>query len=212
MGLTNIRYGSDMLRHSNSDYFACIPDLGNKMLQFDGTNCTQEELDRHIDLFRLGKDGMWLKPDDNPNRNPGADIKFEAVQIRISDVAVGVPRIRVPRALRGATQSRSPSDKTQQPELAYLLVIQGSSGALLSKPQIKWGLRAVGSELLSAAANGLDVVFAGAILRTNVTKLRNRDVSVVRVTAASPGGLDDAQPSHLVEFEQGKENSIGVIC
>ena len=214
MGLTNIRSGWDITGRIGSDGFAAIPEIG-KLLQFDGTNCTQQELDQYVELFRFGQDGMWLKPDDNSKDNPDTGTKFKTVPVRIPDAAVEVPRIKVTQALReNWGSSRSLSDNPPQPEVAYLLVVQGSYGALMSKPLIKWSLKEAGTEMLFSAANGLNVVFAGAILKQNVKKLRNPDYSVVKVmTTGSPGILrEEVEPLHLVKFEQEEKNVIGIIC
>jgi hypothetical protein len=163
-------------------------------------------------FFRLGGDGMWLKADGTSKNGPDAVTKFEAVPVRIIDAAVTVPRIRATRALR--QPARGDSDNAPQPKVAYLLAVQGSSGALVSKPLIKWTLEAAGSEMLYAAANGLNVVFTGVILRKNVRRLRDRSYSVAKVTKArSPEYLlESVELSHLVEFERENKNAIGIIC
>jgi hypothetical protein len=127
----------------------------------------QEVLDEHAALFRLFQNNRWVQRGEN------------GVLACTNDVPpaqpMQVPTITLTKALSPplsmSKQYWSQDSPEDEPELVYLVVIQGQGGAAQSKLTIGWTLEIVATALMGAAANSLSVVFSGAILKSDVKKI-----------------------------------------
>ena len=65
-------------------------------------------------------------------------------------------------------------------KLAYIMVIQGSSGRFRWKLLLHTSLKNAGADMIVEAANGYAVVFIGAILEKNLQHRRDTEYSFER--------------------------------
>jgi hypothetical protein len=179
MGLTNIRSGNDFIQRAQRpiDYLVVIPDVGDKRVYLVCRSLPQEELDEHATLFRLFQNRRWAQLGENgvlecTNQVPPAQ------PLLVPTITLTTVLSR-PSSVFQQYSVENPSE--EEPELVYLLVVQGQGGAAQSQLVIGWDLKTVAVELMSIAVNSLSVVFCGAIMKTDVEKIKDVKYKLVKV-------------------------------
>ena len=189
MGRTNIRSGNrQLLRLAGSDGEhdqAVLVDF-QKDVHLIGRNFAQEEVDdiTGILLTPAHCRNKWIRPNQQGVLQPGA-----------ADDGVPIPALHISQGLKPSMQSSFGLDEAkEEPDLAYLLVIQGRSAALCRKVRIFYSLSATTSAMLEEACYNYSTVFSAAILKADVPKLNSSTYSgfkkFERTAELSSSGLE----------------------
>lgn len=209
MGLNNVRSGRDLFTRAGSsmEIPSVIPEFGNLPMTIVGYNFDQDDLDQHVTLLRYGHSDTWIHLLISEPRDPGETRSARTITFGHADEPWKVSKVHVSQGLR-APQPRSfvrdgDEEKPGAPELAYIMVFQGRSGAIRSKLVLRSNLDLAGAEMFHMAANGFSVGFSGAMLKKNLEKRRDGNYSFKRVD-----NLDELQ---AVDSDQVKK-VIGIPC
>lgn len=209
MGLNNVRSSHGLLTRAGdgSEIPSVIPEFGNLPIIIVSYNFDQDDLDQHVPLLRCGHSDVWMHFLNSGPRGPGGTGSTRTTTFGHADEPWKVPKIHVsqglcrhqPRSLLGGGDG----EQSGAPELAYILVFQGRSGAIRSNLVLRSSLDLAGAEMFHMAANGFSVVFSGAMLKKNLEKRTDVTYSFERVD-----NLDELQ---AVDSDQLKK-VIGVLC
>ena len=91
------------------------------------------------------------------------------------------PQVNVSAALQEIDSSREMDSGPKAEELAYVLIIQGKTGATRAKLLIESDLDRAQAAIMYEAINGYTVAFSAAILKKNVSRLHDTWVSLIVV-------------------------------
>jgi hypothetical protein len=209
MGLNNVRSGHDILTRAGGgrEIPSVIPEFGNLPIIIVSYNFDQDDLNQHVSLLRCGHSDVWMHFTNSGPRVPEGTGSTRTTTFGHADESWKVPKIHVsqglcrhmPRSLLGDAGG----EKSGALELAYILVFQGRSGAIRSNLILRSSLDLAGAEMFYRAANGISVVFSGAMLKKNLEKRTDVTYSFERVD-----NLDELQ---AVDSDQLKK-VIGVLC
>lgn len=209
MGITNIRSGDDFLKYAGRPFsrafYALLPELRNQEVIIDCLSSASEELEQYVELFRSGQNDVWMAQDATTTK------RLTPVTFRRGE-AVYVPRVKISPAFKMWIHGSEDEKAQAKVDLAYVLVLQGASGALKSRLSIRYSLDDVGSELLSAAANRLNVVFSGAVLRKNGGLLQDPNFEVVKVVSADHLRYPQYLPTDLEKLDAENKQVVGILC
>lgn len=209
MGLNNVRKGYDIISRAGSglDIPSVIPELGNLTLHIVGYNFDQDDLDQHVQLLKFGHNDAWMSLLDSAPKDPEETGFAKTPTFGVADEPWRVPKIHVSQGLRARQPRSVPRDGKQEkpdpPKLAYIMIVQGRSGAIRSKLTVRSNLDLAGVEMFHMAANGFSVVFSGAILRENLEKRKKSGASFKKVNTMEE--LQVPESDSLSEV-------IGVLC
>jgi hypothetical protein len=209
MGLNNVRSGHDLLIRAGDgrEIPSVIPEFGNLPIIIVSHNFDQDNLDQHVSILRCGHSDVWMHLLNSGPRVPGVTGSTTTTTFGHADEPWKVPKIHVSQGLRRHLPRSLPRDgggeKSGAPELAYILVFQGRSGAIRSDLVLRSSLDLAGAEMFHMAANGFSVVFSGAMLKKNLEKRADVTYRFERVDT-----LDELQ---AVDSDQLKK-VIGVLC
>jgi hypothetical protein len=180
MGRTNIHNATSLLSRVGREFeeIAYLA-YAEKLVYIISTGLNQSDLDFYTDHIRTNLTCCWFEKDQ------GCLTKFRASR---ADDRLPVPKIVVSRGLRepGSELPRrvSRNDNEPQdtmlrtPELSYVLLSQGSSGAMRAKITIEQTLERAAAHVMHEALNGYSVVFSAAILRVNLPRLSDDSYSL----------------------------------
>jgi len=211
MGRNNVRSGRDLLSRAGNgmEIPSVVPEFSDLPIVIIGHNFSQDDLDRHANVIRFGHSDGWMQfLSSNPRslREPLERPKFTDVT---TNQRLAIPKIHVSQGLKGFRhlgfypsdgQSRESDEK---PDLVYILVVQGCSGAFRSKLVLRTKLETAGAEMFYEAVNGFSVVFTGAILKKNLEKRADQEYYFKKVATLGRLQAMDADESQKV---------IGVMC
>jgi len=174
-----------------------------------GLEFAQEDLDRHINLIRYGQNDAWAQLLSSVPKNLGGPPEQPKIAYGSADLQSKIPKIHISKGLNDFQHSRHYLLKTEeqnslkQPDLAYILVVQGSSGAFRSKLVMRTNLKMTGAEIFYEAVNGFSVVFTSAVLKKNLEKRGDLKYCFKKVESLDELLNVDADESEKV---------IGVLC
>jgi hypothetical protein len=212
MGRTNIRSGHDLLFRAGSltETLCAIPEFNNMPIIFIGWDFDQDDLNRHINLIRHGQNDAWAQLLSPILKTLGEPPEQPKIAYGPADQQLNIPKIHISKGLNGFRHSRRYLPETEeeqhtlkQPDLAYILVVQGSSGAVRSKLVMRTNLQMTGAEMLYEAVNGFSVVFTGAMLKKNLEKRGDMKYCFRKVDSLDELLNVDSDESQKV---------IGVLC
>ncbi|PVH71390.1 hypothetical protein DL98DRAFT_596984 [Cadophora sp. DSE1049] len=211
MGRNNVRGGEGLLlRAGNSmEIPSVIPEFNDMPIVIIGYNFAQDDLDQHVSLIRYGHNGAWAQLLSSVPKTLGESPEQPKIAYGPADQRYTIPKIHISQGMNDFQRSRrylpqeTEQDNLKQPDLAYILVVQGSSGMFRSKLVLRTNLQMAGAEMFHEAVNGFSVVFTGAVLKTNLKKRGDLDYSFKKA-----GSLDE-----LVAFDADESQKvIGVLC
>lgn len=201
MGLTNIRFASDLLRMAGSQRAlpAVFPEF-NKGVLLNGHFFEQEELDAYAAWLRHPLKDIWLRRDDQATALiPGpADQPIDKPSVVTSS---GVQENHTPAYRR----SDEPMDTTLKPARAFVLVVRGRSAALCGKVRVLYTLNAAAAAMFEEAVNGYSTVFSAAVLRTDVGRMGEEGGAEFRK-------VDTVAQLYEAASGEGNGKVIAVLC
>jgi hypothetical protein len=212
MGRTNIRGGHDLLFRAGreGETLSVIPEFNNMPIIIIGWDFTQDDLDQHINLIRYGQNDAWAQLLSPIPKTPGEAPEQPMIAYGPADQRLKIPKIHISKGLDDFQRSRrylleteGEQNNLKQLDLAYILVVQGSSGAFQSKLVMRTNLQMTGAEMLYEAVNGFSVVFTGAVLKQNLEKRGDLKYCFRKVESLDELLNVDADESRKV---------IGVLC
>lgn len=212
MGRNNVRRGYDLISRAGccTEIPSVIPEFNNIPIVITGWDFAQDDLDRHINLIRYGHSDAWAQLLSSVLQTPGESPEQLRIAYGPADQQVTIPRIHVSKGLKAFQRSgcypleiEEGQNNPKPPDLAYILVVQGSSGAFRSKLVLRTTLQRAGAEMFYEAVNGFSVVFTGAVLYKNLEKRGDPNYSFKRVES-----LDEL----LNVDEDESQKVIGVFC
>lgn len=212
MGRTNIHNGHDLLDRAGRsiDLPSVIPEFDDMPIVIIGCSFAQDDLDRHINLIRYGHGDAWAQLLSSVPKTLGEPPEQIKIAYGPADQPLTIPKIHVSKGLNASQRSRRyPPEKEEeqnnpkQQDLAYILVVQGSSGAFRSKLVLRTNLQVTGSALFYEAVNGFSVVFTGAVLEKSLEKRGDLKYCFKKVETLDELLSVDADESQKV---------IGVLC
>ncbi|KAF2090199.1 hypothetical protein K490DRAFT_63070 [Saccharata proteae CBS 121410] len=187
----NIRSAWDILQNpaSNDIYTVHLPDIPRTCI-FSTGSLTQDSISQYEAPLRHGFTDVWIQP-----HQPGhAPPYMPVVQHTDAPNGVAFPTLHV-----------SPGIRTVAEDVVYVLVLQGSMGALRQKVVLRYTQREVVREIFAAGANGYSVVFSAGFLREDVPGLMDPGMKLCLV-----GNGDVESLRGLKGQRQG--NVIGLLC
>lgn len=209
MGRNNVRSGLDLISRAGSsiDIPSVIPEFDNLALHIIGYSFDQDDLDQHVQVLRFGHIDAWMSllesaPEETKENGPA-----KALTLVAADEPWRIPKIHISKGLRAQqpllTTRDGKQEKADPPKLAYIMVVQGRSGAIRARLIVRSNLKLAGVEMFHMAANGFSVVFSGDILRDNLEKRKKSGVSFKKVDT-----IEELQILH-----SGRSSKvIGVLC
>jgi hypothetical protein len=205
MGRNNVRSGKDLLQRAGNRSVipSVVPEFNDLPIVIIGYNFLQDDLDRYVNVIRFGHNDTWvqfLSSAPRSLREPFEQPKFTDGP---TDQRLTVPKIHVSQGLRNYPPYGQRRESQEQPDLAYILVVQGCGGAFRSKLVLRTNLETAGAEMFYEAVNGFSVVFTGAILKKNLEKRADQEYCFKKVDTLDELQAMDADESQKV---------IGVMC
>ncbi|KAI4280405.1 MAG: hypothetical protein L6R38_004500 [Xanthoria sp. 2 TBL-2021] len=203
MSPTNIRKASSLLDRAGTSFDdqASIQPFGQPIYTVYVHDFPQETVDQYTKVFNYGIEGQWLSNANDPT---------EVFRVVDPSAPYNVPKVCISSVMKKPPPSfRNPtSDPSPQPKepLDFLLVIQGKNANERSKIVVEHTLEDAATSMLHEAINGFSVVFTGALLRSDSTKLflqsKQRNYSFKKVPDIAA----------LNDFESHGFDQIGIIC
>ena len=171
MGVTNIHHASQVLDRAGHEIAdqAVIAHFSKGVLLV-GRSFTQDELESFAEAIHTPHHNKWVEYSGTDAPRPVA-----------TDKPVLIPTLYTSpglRSRRGTPQSAN----GELVEVAFVIVVQGGSGALFSKTRIFYSPFVVAAGIMEEALRGMCVVFSAALLRRDVKKLGRSGFPLVKVT------------------------------
>lgn len=211
MGRNNVRSGRDLLSRAGNgtEIPSVVPEFDNLPIIIIGRNFLQDDLDRYLNVIRFGHTDTWVRFITPTPRSLGEPLEQPTFTDGPIDQRLTIPKIHVSQGLQHFQPRHDylPDGQRQeshkQPDLAYILVVQGRGGAFRSKLVLRTNRETAGAEMFYEAVNGFSVVFTGAVLKKNLEKRADQDYCFRRVYTL--GGLQAID-------EDESQKVIGVMC
>jgi hypothetical protein len=211
MGRNNVRSGHDLLLRAGNgtEILSVVPEFNNLPMVIIGYDFLQDDLDQYINVIRFGHNDTWaqfLSSTPKSLREPLEQPKFTDGP---TDQRLTVPKIHVSQGLRDFRHlgdylpGGQRRENHEQPDLVYILVVQGCSGAFRSKLVLRTNLQTAGAEMFYEAVNGFSVVFTGAMLKKNLERRADQKYCFKKADT-----LDELQAMDADESQK----IIGVMC
>lgn len=202
MSPTNIRFASSLLDRAGSSFDdqATIQPFGRAVYTVYVHDFPQETVNQYAKVFNHGVEGHWLSNANDPRKilrvvDPSAP--YNIPKVCMSSL------MKKPPPFRNSTSDPSPQPKEP---LDFLLVIQGKNANERSKVVVSHSLEDAATSMFHEAINSFSVVFTGALLRSNSTKLFFQEREWIYSFKKVPdiAALNDLESSGF--------NQIGIIC
>jgi hypothetical protein len=205
--VNHVRRGCDIISRAgtNIDIASDIPEF-DLALHIVGYNFDQDDLDQHVQLLKVGVNDAWMFLLEPAPKHPEETGFAKTPTFGVADEPWRVPKIHVSQGLRAWPPRSVPQNGKHEkpdPELAYIMIVQGRSGSIRSKLIVRSNLDLAGVEMFHMAANGFSVVFSGAILRENLEKRKKSGASFKKVNTREE--LQALESNSLGDV-------IGVLC
>ncbi|KAH8588784.1 hypothetical protein B0O99DRAFT_677131 [Bisporella sp. PMI_857] len=211
MGRNNVRGGDNLPSRAGccTEIPSVIPEFNDMPIVIIGHNFAQEDLDRHVSLIRYGYDRAWAQLLSSVPHTLGDPPEQPKIAYGPPDQRSTIPKIHISQGMGDIQrlQRYLPQDLEQdslgQPNLAYILVVQGCSGMFRSKLVLTTNRRMAGAEMFCEAVNGFSIVFTGAVFKTNLEKRRDLGYRFKKADSWDELVAMDADESQKI---------IGVLC
>jgi hypothetical protein len=172
MGITNIHHAEQVLCRANMTmadqaYIACF----RQPVLLVGRSFAQEEIVELSDYLRSPYRDMWVQKKTDGSLQP----------IGVNVGSLSTPTLHTTPGVYDDPSLYEFNSNGPPDNLAYIIIVRGSCGALYSKVRTFYSIFAVAAAMLEEAVAGLTVAFSCALLKKDVPRLTEAKIKFAKV-------------------------------